>query len=139
MSKKSFFTLLLLSICLASCASNKNKKVEESRELPTLDKAPISVGSIVAKMEMVNSGAAELKDNEVMVKVIEVLGYGASTQPLAINQVLTLAMPSSFDQMSELKKMKVGQTFEGIIKKSSGMGTNSSSGTWNISKLNNRD
>ncbi|MEQ9265970.1 MAG: hypothetical protein RLN81_12150 [Balneolaceae bacterium] len=137
MSKKSFFTLLVLSISIASCASNKNKKVGDTGDYPTIKEVPIDVGSIVAKMELINSTAEELEANEVMVKIVEVVGYGASTQPLAVNQVLIVKMRQNFDKMAELKAMEVGQTFEGVITKSMGMDMGSGSkGTWNILKIN---
>ena len=67
----------------------------------------------------------------VQVKVKEVLGYGASTQPLALDKILSLSIPESLDTLM-LEKLSAGDTFSAVIKKMPAMmGSDRNKENWN--------
>lgn len=134
---KSYLLLLLFLIpfFISSCASNKNKeKIPESG--PKIQ-VPISVGSILTKLEVVEYESFNLPENQIRARVVEILGYGANTEILKTQSILTLSFTDS-NAFSSLSNIEEGEVIEALITKSSpSLNSTGSSSIWRIVELKN--
>lgn len=132
---RSYVTLLVLvtSILMVSCASNKNKSEGETSKIPL--QVPPTVGQILVKLEVTE--AFDGSKNQIKAKVNEVLAYGSSTDLLSPESVLTLKIPDD-ESFSSLTKMKSGDVFEASIEQQRiGLDSKTGSDVWNIVELKN--
>lgn len=136
MKSYSIFIVLLFSLFISSCASNKNK--EETSETKPKIQAPISVGSILTKLEVVEYKSLDLPENQLRARVVEILGYGANTEILKTQSVLTLSFTNS-DAFSSLINIEEGKVIEALITKSiPSMNSTSTASIWRIVELKNQ-
>lgn len=127
------YILLFTILFVSGCASNKSdeKDSESSPELQT----PISVGSILTNLEVMKHENIELSENQIQAKVIEVMGYGANTDIIGKDAVLTLNFRDS-EAFSSLKNIKAGETFKALITKAPPtLNSTSSSSVYRIIEL----
>ena len=135
MRKKQVFALLLLSALMVSCASNKNKPNTEDNGSPEIQ-APVDVGSIHTRLELVEVGSTENADVQIIAKVIEVLGYGANTQPIEAASNLRLLVPESVVEEHDIMGKSPGWAFDALISKSQTM-SGSTQASWRIVEIRN--
>ena len=127
------YSLILIAALVfsAGCASNKNKPKEDPAGTPALQKR-LDIGTISSLLEVVSIPD---EGSTIQVKVKEVLGYGASTQPLALDKILSLSIPESLDTLM-LEKLSAGDTFSAVIKKMPAMmGSDRNKENWNLVEL----
>ena len=112
MKSNSILILLISAFLLVGCATQKNKKdiAKEGLEL----QKPISVGTILTKLEIVDATESELPERHLKAKVIEVLGYGANTDMIGKEAILTFKYADS-EALSMLDTIKTGETIEAVI------------------------
>ena len=133
MRLKSLFALLLLSALMVSCASNKNNQNsgDTSSDQPAVQQ-PISVGSIHLRLEVEE---ADSGNQQFSAKVIEVLGYGAGTQPLSKGDILQLRITETLEKEHQLSEKKTGWAFEAEITKPRQMDGAETPALWNILEI----
>jgi hypothetical protein len=99
---------VIVALFSINCASNKNQKP------PTVDmegveqQQPISVGSVEVKLELI-----QFVDEKARVEVVEVMGYGASTDRLAPSQTLEIGVHETLT--NSISEMEAGTVFDAVL------------------------
>jgi len=128
---------------LLSCGSNKqtpDSAAEETSEaeVPPAE-VPLSPGVVEASFNILE---VETQDNSTIVtaKIVEVTGYGSSTEPVAPNTEIRFSLPKDLSE-SQLTRFKQGATVSGKFSKMQqgmSMNTSNKSGTapWTLISVN---
>tara|TARA_R110000868_G_scaffold37111_13_gene131587 strand:+ start:1461 stop:1868 length:408 start_codon:yes stop_codon:yes gene_type:complete len=135
MTRVHLYLILLITFFISGCASNKNKQPKP--ESGPVIQAPISVGSILTKLEILEYASYNLPENQIRAKVLEVIGYGANTEILRTDTILTLSFNNS-GTLSSLSNIEEGEVIEALISKSmQGLNASGSTSVWRIVELKN--
>lgn len=136
MKKQTLFVVLISTLLGVGCASNKKKK-EVEPVTPKLE-TPISVGAVLAKLEVVET-AGTSKENQLKANVVEIIAYGANTEVISAGSVLTLTYNGASEELIKLTKLETGDIFEATITRNR-VGPNTTSGmnSWRIVELKNQ-
>ncbi len=125
--------MMLLAVSLTGCASKKNaKEVSADTESLTLPD-PISVGTAVVTLEVI-----EVINEQVSAKIVEVLGYGSTTPNLQPEEEIRLSYHSSLEE--KVEAMNSGDVFNAVIAMPRGnFNSSASNSVWRLNEiLNNR-
>lgn len=133
MNFKSILTILLLSIFMLNCTAKKNQ-VEQDPER-VLSGPGLSFGSVLAELEIINQENSSLDENQLEVKVIEVLEYGSSTPILEVNSSIIINVPSGLYEERKLNELENGKVLEAIITKPVKRESQQSLTTWNLLEI----
>jgi len=135
--------ITLSALLFLSCGSNKqntDSAAEETSEIevPSAE-VPLSPGVIEASFDILK---VETQDNTTVItaKIVEVTGYGSSTEPVAPNTEIRFSLPNDLSE-SQFTRFKQGATVSGKLSKvQQGMSMNTSntsgSAPWTLISVN---
>lgn len=135
--------ITLSALLLLSCGSNKetpNKKEETSTDIETPPaEVPFSPGVIEASFDILDVATQE-NSTIITAKIVEVTGYGSSTEPVAPNTEIRFKLSKDLFE-SQRTRFKKGNTLSARLSRiQQGMSMNtkntSSSFQWNLISIN---
>jgi len=118
---------VLIVLVTIGCASNK-KTEQPSVEMEGFEQPkPISVGTAEVMLEFVT-----LSEESVTVQIVEVLGYGASTERLNTSDPLSINYRESVKEY--ISGLEEGNRFSAVLSMQPG-GMNMPSASWEITEI----
>ena len=134
---KSSLLIIFTSILLLGCSNSKKTVINNSQESPEAE-LQLAPGHIQAMLQVIS---VEETDSQkiVSVKVLEILNYGSSTDPVPSGTMIEFAMNNDFSKEVR-SKVKANANIKAVLfHQSEGMmvGEQKKSNYWKLISINN--